>query len=82
MCKHQFLTKFIHTSLNLKAFNGQNAGHIIHTVMLPMFIFEGPTQCTLFLVTELLKQDIILDYLWLQVHDAIINCDQEALLIN
>ena len=55
MCKYQFLTKFIHTSLNLKAFNNQNAGHITHTVTLPMFISEGLTQHTLFLVTELSK---------------------------
>ena len=47
-----------------------------------MFISEEFTQYTLFLVTELLKQDIILDYLWLQAHDVIIDCSQRALLIN
>ena len=62
MCKHQFLTKFIHTSLNLEVFNGQNADHITHIVILSMFISEELTQYTLFLVTELSKQDIILDY--------------------
>ena len=62
VCKHQFLTNLIHTSLDLKAFNNQNADHITHTVTLFMFILREPIQCTLFLVTDLLKQDIILDY--------------------
>ena len=53
--KHQFLIKFIHTSLNLKAFNNQNTGHIIYTVTLFMFIFKKPTQYTLFLITDFSK---------------------------
>ena len=61
--KYWFFIKSIHISLDLKAFNDQNADHITHTVTLPMFIFEEPTQYTLFLITEFLKQDIILDYL-------------------
>ena len=60
--KHWFLTKPIYTPLDLKAFNGQNAGHITYTVTLFMFIPKRLTQCILFLVTELLKQNIILDY--------------------
>ena len=55
MHKHQFLTNSIHTSLDLKAFNGQDAGHITHTVTLSMFIPEGFTQHTLFLVINLPK---------------------------
>ena len=54
-CKHQFLIKFIYISLNLKVFNNQNADHITHIVTLSMFIFKKPTQCILFLITELLK---------------------------
>ena len=42
-CKHWFFTKPIYTSLNLKAFNDQNASHIIHIVTLFIFIFEGFT---------------------------------------
>ena len=61
--KHQFLINLIHTSLNLKIFNDQNTDYITHTVTLFMFILEEPTQCILFLITDLLKQDIILDYL-------------------
>ena len=61
--KHQFLTNLIHTLLNLKAFNDQNVDHITHTVTLPMFILKELTQYTLFLIINLLKQNIILDYL-------------------
>ena len=81
-CKFQFLTELIHTSLNLKAFNDQNAGQIIYIITLLMFIFKGFTQCTLFLVIKLLKQDIIFNYFWLQTYNAIIDCSQGALLIN
>ena len=63
MHKHQFLTNLILTLLNLKAFNDQNAGHIIHTVTLLIFILERLIQCTLFLIINLSKQNIILDYL-------------------
>ena len=72
--KHQFLTELIHILLNLKAFNDQNAGQITHTITLSMFIPKELIQHTLFLVTELSKQNIILDYPWLQAHDAIIDC--------
>ena len=41
--KHQFFTNFIHTSLNLKAFNDQNADHIIYTVTLSIFVFKELT---------------------------------------
>ena len=60
--KHQFFTNFIHSSLNLKAFNGQNADYITHTVILFMFISKKSIQCILFLITDLLKQDIIFNY--------------------
>ena len=81
-CKHWFLINSIHTSLDLKTFNDQNTDHITHTVTLSMFILRESTQCTLFLITDLLKQDIIFDYSWLQIYNIIINCSQEALLIN
>ena len=62
VCKHWFPTNPIHTLLNLKAFNDQNADHITYTVTLSMFILKRFTQYILFLITDFLKQDIILDY--------------------
>ena len=53
--KYQFLTEPIYTSLNLKAFNDQNAGQITYITTLLMFIPEEPMQHILFLITELLK---------------------------
>ena len=42
ICKYWFFINLIHTSLDLKAFNGQDTDHIIYTVTLLMFILEEP----------------------------------------
>ena len=80
--KHQFFTNLIHTLLDLKAFNDQNTSHITHIVTLFIFILKELTQHTLFLITNLSKQNIIFNYLWLQVYNTIIDCNQRTLLIN